>query len=108
MCVWVVQPDNDHAFVLTVPDEKLCKQAVLIAARVLAVARLLRISCVWVCVLACFSECSGQLVGPYFAGAPCLDITRPASPDLACVDMATFYITTFYVTLHYLTVLQCT
>ena len=33
-----------HAFVLTVPDEKLCKLAFLIAARFLAVARLLRIS----------------------------------------------------------------
>ena len=44
----LAQPDNDHAFVLTVPDEKLCKQAFLIAAHALAVARLLRISCVCV------------------------------------------------------------
>ena len=45
-----MQPDNGHAFVLTVPDENLCKQAFLTAARILAGARLLRISCVYVCV----------------------------------------------------------
>ena len=49
----LAQPDNDYALVLTVPDENLCKQAILTAACVLAVARLLRMSCVCVCVCAC-------------------------------------------------------
>jgi len=48
----------DYAFVLTVPDENLCKQAFLIAACVLAVARLLRILCACVCVWAYASLCA--------------------------------------------------
>ena len=51
-----MQPDNDNAFVLTVPDENLCKQAFLTAACVLAAARLLRISCVCVCVCVCVPQ----------------------------------------------------
>jgi len=62
VCVYVcvcterrlAQPDNGHAFVLTVPDKNLCKQAFLTAACVLAAAPLLRISRARACVC---SEC---------------------------------------------------
>ena len=62
VCVWrlergLAQSNNATAFVLTVPDEIQCKPASLIAACVLAVTRLLRISCVCVCVCVCVSEC---------------------------------------------------
>jgi hypothetical protein len=65
VCVYVcvcterrlAQPDNGHAFVLTVPVENLCKQAFLTAARVLAGARLLRISCVYAIVCLCVCVC---------------------------------------------------
>ena len=49
-------------FVLTVPDENLCKQAFLTAARGLADARLLRVSCVCVCVCVFVFVCVGVWV----------------------------------------------
>ena len=50
----LAQPDNDYAVVLTVPDKNLCKQAFLTAARVLAAARLLHVSCV--CTRYCWTR----------------------------------------------------
>ena len=52
-----MQSNNATDFALTVPDEIQCKPASLIAACVLAVARLLRISCLCVCVCVCVCAC---------------------------------------------------
>ena len=74
----LAQPD--HAFVLTEPDEKLCKQAFLIAARVLAGARLLRTSCV--CARVCLCVCVGGGGGIRVAVCFSCDVSMPQCPFL--------------------------